>query len=317
MIISASRRTDIPRFYSEWFFNRVREGFVATRNPFNADQVAKWRLDAETVDAIVFWTKDPAPMLGRLRELDERGFVYYFQFTLTPYGRDVEPGVRGKDAVADTFRRLAEAVGPERVIWHYDPVFLGKAHTEEWHAERFGSLADALHDCTKRVVISFLDADYRAVRRMGQESVRGGTAQEQDRLAGRLSGIARAAGLEMSTCAEEADLSRHDIGRGRCIDAALIERISGRARSGCAFRAARDKNQRDSCGCVESVDIGAYNTCAHGCAYCYANFNPGVIAENRRRHDPASPALLGGCDAAALGFRAGQRSLWERQGRLF
>ena len=144
MIISASRRTDIPAFYSEWFFNRVREGFVVTRNPFNADQMAKWRLDPEAVDAIVFWTKDPAPMLGRLRELDERGFSYYFQFTLTPYGRDVEPGVRGKGAVADTFRRLAEAVGPERVIWRYDPIFLGDAHTEAWHAERFGGLADAL-----------------------------------------------------------------------------------------------------------------------------------------------------------------------------
>lgn len=317
MIISASRRTDIPAFYSEWFFNRVREGFAVTRNPFNADQMAKWRLDPEAVDAIVFWTKDPAPMLGRLRELDERGFSYYFQFTLTPYGRDVEPGVRGKGAVADTFRRLAEAVGPERVIWRYDPIFLGDAHTEAWHAERFGGLADALRGCTERVVISFLDMDYRTVRRMGREGLRGGTAQEQDRLAGTLAGIARAAGLAMATCAEEVDLTRHGIERGCCVDAALIERISGGARAGCALRAAKDKNQRDACGCVESVDIGAYNTCAHGCAYCYANFNPGAIARNRARHDPASPVLLGECDAAALEFRAGQRSLWEDQGRLF
>ena len=195
MIISASRRTDIPAFYSEWFFERVREGFVVTRNPFNADQMAKWRLDPEAVDAIVFWTKDPAPMLGRLRELDERGFSYYFQFTLTPYGRDVEPGVRGKGEVADTFRRLAEAVGPERVIWRYDPIFLGDAHTEAWHAERFGGLVDALRGCTERVVISFLDEGYRTVRRMGREGLRGGTAEEQDRLAGTLAGIARAAGL--------------------------------------------------------------------------------------------------------------------------
>ena len=130
MIISASRRTDIPAFYSRWFYRRLEEGFVVTRNPFNANQLTKIRLDADVVDAIVLWTKNPAPMLGRLDELDARGIPYYFQFTITPNGRDLEPRLPTDKAVlVETFRELARRLGPERVIWRYDPILFSERYS--------------------------------------------------------------------------------------------------------------------------------------------------------------------------------------------
>lgn len=312
MIISASRRTDIPAFYSEWFFNRLREGLIVTRNPFNANQLTKLRLSPDVVDAIVFWTKNPEPMLERLPELDAAGIAYYFQFTLTPYEKDLEPGLPSKPELVKTFKDLSEHVGRDRVIWRYDPILLSEKYSVEYHERAFGEYAQLLAGSTNHVVISFLDMDYNNTKRMQKLGVSDGSADEKARLAKTMADSAHAENLSISTCAEEIDLDSIGISHGCCIDGNLIERLTGRS-----LRAKKDKNQRALCGCMESVDVGTYNTCRHGCAYCYANFSSSTIAANCKKHNPASPVLLGECDANALPFKKGQKSLLEQQASLF
>jgi DNA repair photolyase len=312
MIISASRRTDIPAFYSEWFFNRIKEGFVVTKNPFNAHQLTKLRLDSEVVDAIVFWTKNAAPMIVRLSELDVKGFSYYFQFTITPYEKDMEPCLPDKSVLFDTFKRLAEKIGRERVIWRYDPIFISDKYSKEWHVRKFEEYVGALHDSTEKVVISFLDMDYNNTKKINELGIRDGSLAEKNYLAEAMSAIAQSSDLEIATCAEEIDLAKYGIGHGRCIDDKLIERLIG-----CPLSVKKDKNQRDACGCMVSADIGIYNTCSHSCVYCYANFNRTTIATNREKHNRQSPLLIGDCDATVLDFKKDQKSLKEFQTSLF
>lgn len=308
MIISASRRTDIPAFYADWLFNRLSEGLVVTRNPFNANQLTKLHLDAEHVDAIVFWTRDPRPMLPRLNVLDASGIPYYFQFTITPYGQDLEPGMPSdKRPVIDAFVELAAHVGPERVIWRYDPILFSDKYTQDFHEHAFERCASLLEGSCERVVISFLDMDYRNTKRIGTLGISDGSDAEKVALATFVAASARQHGMAVQSCAENIDLAACGITHGCCIDPDLIEHICGRALASKGRK--KDKNQRPACGCVASTDIGVYNTCLHGCAYCYANFSPGAIASNRRKHDPASPVLIGTCEADALEFKRDQKSL--------
>lgn len=287
MIISCSRRTDIPAFYADWLFARLRAGFVCVRNPRNPRQVSRIALTPDVVDGLVFWSKNPIPMLDRLGELRE--YAYYFQFTLTPYGRDVEPGLPDTIERLRTFQRLSETVGPDRVLWRYDPILISRTYTAEAHLRRFEELARMLSGFTRRVTISFLDTDYRnVVRNAKRLSAEPLPAQGRLALAGRLAEIARGMGMEMRACAEETDFTAVGIAPARCVDAPLLE-----TQLGCRLRVPKDKNQRPACGCAASVDIGMYNTCAHGCLYCYANYNAGEIAGNRQKHDPDSPLLIG------------------------
>lgn len=312
MIISASRRTDIPAFFSDWFFTRLSEGYVITKNPFNANQLTKLKLASDVVDAIVFWTKNAAPMLTRIRELDAKGFTYYFQFTMTPYAADVEPGLPGKAILIDTFKTLAAEIGSKRVIWRYDPIFISETYSVDWHIRSFRQYAKALQGSTEKVVISFLDRGYNNTKKIDRLGIRDGTPEEKGHLADAMLSIARENKMEIATCAEEVDLGKHGIERGRCIDDRLIEQLTGYSPKG-----KKDKNQRNLCGCFTSVDIGIYNTCSHSCVYCYANFNPTTIHGNCKQHNPKSPLLIGECDADSLDFKKDQRSLLQRQPGLF
>lgn len=286
MIISASRRTDIPAYYADWFIRRLQEGFVYVRNPMRFHQISKIALTPDVVDGIVLWTKNPLPIMGRLDAL--RDYACYFQFTITPYGKEVEPNVPPTDAAADTFRELARRVGKERVVWRYDPILLGGAYTAEYHTERFSRLAGLLAGFTETCTISFLDF-YRCMK--GRAAHLGVTepapAQKED-LMGRLTEIAKAAGLNLDACAEDMDFSRLGVGRARCVDKERLERIGG-----FKLNVEKDKNQRPACLCAQSVDIGAYDTCQSGCLYCYAVHSLKKAAQNAALHDPASPLLFG------------------------
>lgn len=287
MIISASRRTDIPAYFSDWFFNRLSAGFVLVRNPMNPRQISRVALTPDVVDGFVFWTKNPAPMLDRLSLLQD--YPFYFQLTLTAYGRDVEAGLPGKgEALVPTFVRLAEAIGPERVIWRYDPIFLSETYTADYHLRWFGQLARRLSPCTRRCTISFIDFYRGTERQMADLNLLPFPAQAQAELARRLAEIAHGYGLAIDTCAEAMDLSAYGIGHAHCIDGALLSRLGG-----VPLAVSPDKNQRPACGCAESIDIGAYNTCRNGCRYCYANYIPSTITANAARHDPHSPLLIG------------------------
>ena len=274
MIISASRRTDIPAFYSEWLENRLREGFALMKNPRNPRQVRRISLAPEDVDGIVLWTKNPAPMLPMLSALEP--YTYYFQFTLTPYGTDVEPGLPDKDSVmVPVFQELSERVGKERVVWRYDPIFFGDVQTPQWHLERFHELAARLSGYTEECVISFLDYYRNTGKQMSGLGVRELPPEEKAAFLRKLARAAVSYGLSLKACAEAPALGALGIGASSCIDAARLERIGGYPqRPGSRpVPDIRDRNQRPFCGCAASVDIGAYNTCAHGCRYCYANYD--------------------------------------------
>lgn len=287
MILSASRRTDIPNYYSEWLARRFRAGFLCVRNPMNFRQVSRIALNPNVIDCIVFWTKNPAPMLPYLDEY--RRYMYYFQFTLTGYGKDIEPGLPDKRRILiPAFCELADRIGRDRVIWRYDPIFLSDHYTLDYHVKAFTRIAEALAGRTRRVVISFLDDYEKTKRNMKGINIQGLTKEKMWRLAHSFAVIAGRYGMEIQTCAEKIDLSEYGITHGACIDREYIEHLLG-----CRLRAGKDHGQRPECRCMESVEIGSYHTCRNGCRYCYANFSDGRMQERIRDFDVDSPILCG------------------------
>ena len=282
MIISASRRTDIPSYYSDWFFRRLDAGFVCTRNPMNPNQVSRISLSSDVVDGIVFWTKNPTPMLDKLHLLN--GYPYYFQFTLNAYGKDLEAGIPSKnDVIIPAFQKLSQQIGPERIIWRYDPIILTPKYTTEYHVHYFEELAKRLSGHSRKCVISFVDLYHHLGKQFSPLG-----ENEIYELAGRFSDIASKYDLKLETCAETIDLSQFGIGHGHCIDGELLERIIGQSLS-----LSKDKNQREECGCMASIDIGMYDSCLNGCKYCYANHSAAAVQRNFKLHDPSSALLYG------------------------
>lgn len=292
MILSASRRTDIPNYYSEWFFNRIKDGYVYVRNPMNVHQVSKIDINPETVECIVFWTKNPEPMLNRLEELAP--YHYYFQFTLTGYGKDMECHVPHKrERIIPIFQELSKKTGMQKVIWRYDPVIFTKKYTPEYHLKAFEQIAAALRGYTEKCVISFVDLYAKNKKNMKLLEWYEADEEELREFAEKISKIAKKNGMSIGSCAERMDLEEYGIEHNCCIDKTLIESIIG-----CRLKAGRDKNQREECGCMESVDIGTYNTCKNGCKYCYANYSEESVVKNYSKYDPESPILCGVIDAS-------------------
>lgn len=285
MILSVSRRTDIPNYYSDWFLNRINDGYLYVRNPMNSHQVSKINISPEIVDCIVFWTKNPEPMLSKLEQLKD--YKYYFQFTLTGYGKDMEPGLpHKKDKIIPTFQRLSEMIGKERVVWRYDPIVITETYSEEYHLKAFREIASSLKGYCTRVVISFVDLYTKIIKNM--KDMQRIEKNEKDLLdfSRKLAEIAKANGMEIETCAELFDLSICGIDHSSCIDKKLIEKIIG-----CSIKVDKDKNQRKECGCVESIEVGAYNTCLNGCKYCYANYSEERVKAGVSLYDAHSPIL--------------------------
>ena len=286
MIISVSRRTDIPAFYSDWFFNRLKDGRVYVKNPMNTKQISSIKLDKTSVDCFVFWTKNPKPMISRLDEL--AGYDYYFQFTITPYGSEVEKNIYNKKEIVKTFKELSEKIGAERVILRYDPIFLSRKYTIDYHVRAFEKLLSKLHNYTKTCVISFIDIYKKTARNTKDLNLVAMKYSYIYEIAEKFSSIAQKYGIEMQTCSEGYDLSRYGINKGKCIDDELISKISGYR-----INAKKDDTQREVCGCVKSIDIGQYNTCLHNCLYCYANYNFEMVKENYKKHKKDGMMLVG------------------------
>lgn len=323
LVISASRRTDIPAFHLDWFFRRLDEGWLATRNPFNG---ARGYVALRQARFVVFWSKNPRPLLDRLGELDRRRLGHYIQFTLNDYEREGwEGGVPPLAQRVDTFRRLADRLGPHRVVWRFDPLLLTADITPDLLLERVAAVARKLTGYTKRLVFSFADiAPYRTVKaNLARRGVgyREWTPAQADAFARGLAAANRAWGFELAACAEPFDMSRHGIAPSRCVDAELMARVSPHdevlmrfigaqfvdpgtdlfpdtlAKSPSATRVAdlgggrrvvfgkqpRDAGQRPHCHCAPSKDIGAYSTCPHRCAYCYANVSMAKVDEAERQ----------------------------------
>ena len=286
MILSVSRRTDIPAFYSEWFFERLKEGYVLVRNPMNYHQVSRVRLTPDVIDCIVFWTKDPSKMINKLDLLE--GYRYYFQVTINPYSERLEKRVPNQEKVIQCFQELSDKIGKDRVIWRYDPIILTQDMNLDYHSDNFNAIASKLSGFTERCIISFIDNYNKTERNMKsivQENI---DSEIMMRFGERFAEIGEKNNLKISTCSELIDLSSVGIEHAKCIDDQLISKMIREN-----LNINKDKNQRDECGCVTSIDVGAYNTCKHGCLYCYANFSEAAMINNVKKHDKNSPMISG------------------------
>ena len=288
MIISASRRTDIPAFYSTWLLNRLQAGYVLVRNPFNPHQVSRVLLDPDVVDGIVFWTKNPAPMLERLEEIDRLGYRFFFQFTITAYDHSLEKNVPTMAAVIATFRDLAARISPERVLWRFDPILFTPVFTPAYHLHWFDHLAAQLHGSTSRCTISFLSMYAKCKRNLQGLELLALDERKRMQFVAQLAAIAKKYQIQLLACCDSFLQEQGGITAARCIDGQLLASILGEP-----LRVSKAAGQRPGCGCVASIDIGAYNTCPHGCRYCYANSSEQLGTQNFASHDPDSPFLTG------------------------
>ncbi len=299
MIVSASRRTDLPRYYMEWFIRRLRGGFVEVPNPFNTHAIRRVSLSVDDVEAIVFWTRDPRPTLPYLRELADRGFLYLFQVTLTGYPRNLEPRAPEREETIVAIHALSEQLGPQRVIWRYDPILLGgsgpRRLSPDFHRENFASLARSLGGVVRRVIVSIHD-DYQGQRRRLREALGGALepgldeigqpTPEMGTLLKDLSSLAAAEGMAIQACGEPESLRPWGVEPGACIDGTLLRELWG-----IETGKPKDGGQRELCRCAPSVDIGVYDSCPASCVYCYAQRSPARALEHWRNHDPASISL--------------------------
>ena len=308
MIINTGQRTDIPAFYAEWFANRLREGVVCVRNPYNPSQVSRYRLDPTVVDVIGFCTKDPTPMFPYMDLLKNYG--QYWFVTITPYGRDMEPNVPDKHRLLEDFKRLSEQVGVNAIGWRYDPILLSERYTTAYHLRAFETMASALEGYTQTAVISFIDL-YPKVRRNFPEA-REVRAEERIRLGKALIEIASTHGMIVKPCAEGDELAPYGADCGGCMRLGDYEKAIGKKLS-----APKRKGTRAGCACYLACDIGAYNTCKHLCKYCYANTEPTRVLTQSRLHDPRSPFLIGNYRDGDVIHDVPQRSWIDPQQKLF
>lgn len=312
VVVSASRATDIPAFFAEWFSNRLAQGYCAWVNPFNAHQ--KMYLSFARTRAFVFWSKNPRPLFRYLPQVEDMGIGYYFQYTLNDYdAENLEPGVASLERRVETFLELSQRIGPERVLWRFDPLLGGPKLPPELLMERINRVADMLQGATHKLVVSFADIQaYRKVQaNLGKlgAGYRELTEAEIHTICQGLVQLRQRTGLEVSSCAEDIDLTRYGITHNRCVDDDLLARLYpndealmefiGRtpAPQTDLFAAAptpakKDPGQRKACGCIVSKDIGAYNTCPHLCAYCYANASQESVLRQFARRNPQSELML-------------------------
>lgn len=284
MILFVSGRCDIPAFYNTWFFNRLREGYVDVRNPYNEHQVSRILLNKENIDCIVFCTKDPTFMLDRLQEIP---FPFLFHVTLTGYHRDIEAGVRDKHEIIRAIQLLSQQIGKERVIVRYDPILLTRRYTPNYHERAFASICQQLQGYVDTYIISFVDFYKNTRKNAVKMGIQPMNIPAMKITAQKIGTVAAKYHVQVQTCAEADYFSDYGIAKGTCFDREDLDqrlgidlRISGRG-------------VRSQCSCLPTVDIGDYNACAHYCAYCYANYDEQKIKENMSRHDPDSSVLLG------------------------
>ena len=284
MILNTGSRTDIPAYYSDWFYNRIEAGEVLVRNPYYPEQITRYLLRPEVIDMMVFCTKNPQPMLEKISLLSV--FESFWFVTITPYEKDIEPYVPSKEQVIHSFRKLSEVVGSGRMSWRYDPVFITDKYSVEYHIEQFAQMAEALSGYTEQCVVSFIDLYEKTKRNF--PGVRSVTSAEQERLISAFSKTAKENQMQIHLCCENAGLVRENVDADGCLSKAVLEKALG-----CKLNVPKKKAARNECSCLLGADIGAYNTCGHGCLYCYANYDKKTVAQNRKLHNVLSPLLIG------------------------
>ncbi|MBQ6217093.1 MAG: DUF1848 domain-containing protein [Erysipelotrichaceae bacterium] len=308
MILNTGSRTDIPAFYSEWFMNRIREGFVMARNPFDPKRVIRYDLDPSLVDAIVFCTKDPSKMLQHIDEL--KRYHMYWNVTITPYGKEIEENVPHKKDVMDSFIELSKKVGINNIVWRYDPIFLNECYTLDYHLLIFEKMAKYMEGYCNACIISFIDL-YEKTKRNFPE-VREVSYEDQCTITKEFVKIAKKYGMVIRLCHEDRELEKYGADASGCLSKKVLEKAIGET-----LNVKRSLETRKGCDCLLGNDIGAYNSCLHFCRYCYANFDKRLVIENRKKHDPKSPLLIGNIEEDDIISVHESRSFIDDQLHLF
>lgn len=308
MILHTGLRTDIPAFYSKWFVKRLKEGLVMVRNPYNPVQVTKYNINPDVVDLISFCTKNPSPFLPYMDLLKEYGQYWYV--TITPYGKEIEPKVPDKETVMEDFRKLSTSVGINSVGWRYDPIFISDEYTVERHIEDFEHMAGTLAGYTNACVISFIDLYQKVLRNFPE--VKQVTKNERITLAKEFVRIGSKYDMTIKACAEGTELESYGVDCSGCMTVSMYEQAID-----CSLKVPKMKGARAECGCLLGCDIGAYNTCGHLCRYCYANYDARTVIDNRKRHNPDSPLLLGDLSEDDVIHEARQESWKDMQLKLW
>ena len=284
MIINTGQRTDIPAFYSRWLANRLNEGLVCVRNPFNPDQVSRYRLSPDTVDVIGFCSKNPSPFFQYMDLL--KGYGQYWYVTITPYGKDIEPAVPDKHRILEDFKELSQMVGIDSIGWRYDPILINERYTVEYHLKAFEQMVRTLEGYTETVVISFIDL-YEKVKRNFPKACAVSRADKHF-LGKEIVKLASDHGMVVKPCSEGQFLSEYGADCSGCMTVATYEKAIGQR-----LIVPNKKPARSECACYLSGDIGAYDSCGHLCRYCYANNDIEAVKRNMKLHDPDSPFLIG------------------------
>lgn len=308
MIINTGMRTDIPAFYSEWFANRLKEGYVYVRNPFHPQSITKYILNEEVVDCIGFCTKNPSPMFRYMDLL--KGYGQYWFVTITPYGKDIEPHVKDKHVLLDNFKQLSNIVGKDNIGLRYDPIFLTEKYNVDYHLRAFETIVSSLAGYTHTCVISFVDLYAKVMKNFPE--VKEVTVEEQLYLGKQMIQIAQKYGMVLKPCAEGNLLKSYGADTDGCMTKEVYEKAVG-----CRMKFPSISDNRSTCHCYITADIGAYNSCMHLCRYCYANYSKALVQQNYARHDPTSPLLIGRVHEGDTIHTAKQQSWKQRQLSLF
>ena len=299
IVLSAGRATDIPAFYGDWFVQRLKEGFFLKRNPYNGDH---YIIKTDETELIVFWTKNPKPFISQLSFIDQLIPDYYFQFTLNDYDTLIEPRVADIEERIETFIRLSDTIGKDKVVWRYDPVLLTGELNVDRLIEKVYALAEKLYRYTSKLVFSFIDINqYAKVDKKIKASITGirePSPEEQSEFASKLAPLSKIFPLKIRSCSEEIDLTQFGILKNKCIDDELIRNLFPENRKLMDYinssRNMKDKGQRKQCRCIKSTDIGGYNTCMHLCVYCYANHSDHSVKSNYASYfnNPFNPGIV-------------------------
>lgn len=307
MILHTGMRTDIPAFYGKWFANRLREGFVMVRNPYNPSQVTKYIISPDVVDVISFCTKNPKPFMPYMDMLE--GYGQFWFVTITPYGKEIEPNVPQKEEVMESFKTLSERVGLQSIGWRYDPIFISKDYPVERHIHDFEQMAGSLAGYTDTCVISFVDLYNKVLRNFPE--VREVPKRTRIELAKQFVAIGKKYNMTIKSCAEGTKLEEFGVDCSGCMTKVVFEKAINSS-----LDVPNTKGARSECGCLLGCDIGAYNTCGHFCRYCYANNDKRTVLYNMKQHNPQSPLLFGDLTDEDKVHIAKQRSWKDIQMKL-
>lgn len=307
MIINSGTRTDIPAFFHKWFLNRIKEGFVISKNPYN-NQLYKYSFNPKTVDVLCFCSKNPKPLVNHLDELSD--YKQFWFVTINPYGNDIEVNVPSYKRVIKTFRQLSDNLGVNSVSWRYDPILINEKYSLDYHIDKFEEMASELHEYTSDCTISFIDLYQKVLRNFPE--VREVTTEERLVIGENFSRIAGQYDISMKTCVEGTLLDQFGFDSTGCMTQQVLEKAIGNN-----LKVPKGKYHNRECNCLMGRDIGLYNTCLHGCKYCYANSNMNLVRKNQKLHNPNSPLLIGEVKDSDVVREVSEPSYIDAQTRLF